>query len=65
MGCECDIIQLHLFIMVFAVGLLFCCYRCACDWNPSCFERVGMRDPKYPMRSMPNTAVDSVILNFI
>jgi hypothetical protein len=32
-------------------------------WNPSLFERVGMRDPKYPSRSMANTTVDSVNLN--
>jgi hypothetical protein len=34
-------------------------------WNPSLFERVGMREPKYPSRSMTNTTVDSVNLNFI
>jgi hypothetical protein len=31
-----------------------------CDWNPSLF---GMRDPKYPSKSMANKTVDSVNLN--
>jgi hypothetical protein len=32
-------------------------------WNPSLFERVGMRDPKYPSKIMANKTVDSVNLN--
>jgi hypothetical protein len=35
----------------------------ACDWNPSFFALVGMRDPKYAIKPRANTNVDSDALN--